>query len=169
RGVEGVMLKHAGASYGTGRTNKGQWWKWKVDPFTIDAVMIAAQRGHGRRASLFTDYTFALWTGPERGQGELTPVAKAYSGLTDKQFVEVDRFIQQNTVGKKGAYRAVAPELVFELAFEAVCESGRHKSGLAVRFPRMVRWRKDKQAHEADTLEDLRALLPAETRQGGAP
>ncbi|MEM7680602.1 MAG: ATP-dependent DNA ligase [Planctomycetota bacterium] len=169
RGVEGVMLKRLDAPYGVGRTDKGRWWKWKVDPFTIDAVMVAAQRGHGRRASLFTDYTFALWTGPERGQGELTPIAKAYSGLTDAEFVEVDRFIQKNTVGKKGAYRGVAPELVFELAFEAVRESSRHKSGLAVRFPRMARWRKDKRPEDADTLSALRALQPNNPAQQGGP
>ncbi|MEM9914280.1 MAG: ATP-dependent DNA ligase [Planctomycetota bacterium] len=161
RGVEGVMLKRQDAPYAAGRV-KGAWWKWKVDPYTVDCVMVYAQRGSGRRSSLFTDYTFAVWAG-ERGQSELVPVTKAYSGLTDEEFARVDRFIKNHTVGKKGSFRQVEPELVFEIAFEGINESDRHKSGIALRFPRMHRWRTDKPAAEADTLASLQALLKATT------
>ncbi|HZM03456.1 MAG TPA: ATP-dependent DNA ligase, partial [Candidatus Saccharimonadales bacterium] len=154
RGVEGLMLKRWSSPYGVGRP-RGDWWKWKIDPHVIDAVLIYAQPGHGRRASLFTDYTFGLWH-----EGELLPVAKAYSGLTDEEIREVDAFVRRNTVNKFGPVRVVKPELVFELAFEGLRESARHKSGVAVRFPRMNRWRRDKKPAEADTLETLRALLP---------
>jgi ATP-dependent DNA ligase len=154
-GVEGVMLKRRDSAYGVGRT-KGDWWKWKIDPLTIDAVLLYAQPGHGRRASLFTDYTFGVWH-----QAELVPVAKAYSGLTDAEIREVDAFIRKNTIERRGPVRIVRPQLVFELHFEAVQRSSRHRSGLAVRFPRMYRWRRDKRPEEADTLETL-ALLAAE-------
>ncbi|MEM6394296.1 MAG: ATP-dependent DNA ligase [Planctomycetota bacterium] len=160
RGVEGVMLKRKNAVYATGR-KRGAWWKWKVDPYTVDCVMVYAQRGSGRRSSLFTDYTFAVWTGERSGEGELVPVTKAYSGLTDEEFAKVDRFIQKHTVGKRGSFRQVEPELVFEIAFEGIQESDRHKSGIALRFPRMHRWRTDKPASEADTLGFLEGLLRA--------
>jgi DNA ligase-1 len=133
---------------------RGDWWKWKIDPLVIDAVLVQAQPGHGRRANLFTDYTFALWH-----EGRLVPVAKAYSGLSDAEIREVDAFVRAHTTGKFGPIREVEPALVFELAFEAVHASTRHKAGLAVRFPRMNRWRRDKQPADADTLENLRALL----------
>ncbi|MEM1445221.1 MAG: ATP-dependent DNA ligase [Planctomycetota bacterium] len=159
RRVEGLMLKRADAAYGTGRTGKGNWWKWKVDPYTVDCVMIYAQRGTGRRATLYTDYTFAVWDGAQRGEGNLVPVTKAYSGLTDDEFARVDKFIKQHSTGKKGAFREVKPELVFEIAFEGIARSNRHKSGVALRFPRMHRWRTDKQPEDADTLADLEALI----------
>ena len=152
RGVEGLMLKKLDSAYGVGR-QRGAWWKWKIDPLVIDAVLISAQRGHGRRASLYSDYTFALWEGDQ-----LVPVAKAYSGLTDEEIHEVDAFVRQHTTGKFGPLRAVTPELVFELAFEGIQVSTRHKAGVAVRFPRMSRWRRDKKPADADTLESLRAL-----------
>jgi DNA ligase-1 len=155
RGVEGLMLKNVHSAYGVGR-QRGDWWKWKIDPFVIDVVLIAAQRGHGRRASLFTDYTFGLWD-----NGQLVPVAKAYSGLSDEEILKVDLFVRQNTTGKFGPVRSVVPLLVFELAFEGIQKSTRHKSGIAVRFPRMNRWRHDKKPEEADTLENLRALAAA--------
>ena len=157
RNVEGLMLKRADAPYATGRV-KGQWWKWKVDPYTVDCVMVYAQRGSGRRSSLFTDYTFAVWSeGP--GEGDLVPVTKAYSGLTDEEFGKVDHFIKNHTVGKRGSFRQVEPELVFEIGFEGINESDRHKSGVALRFPRMLRWRTDKAPRDADTLGSLRELL----------
>jgi DNA ligase-1 len=152
RGVEGLMLKRISSAYGVGR-QRGDWWKWKIDPFVIDAVLIAAQRGHGRRASLYTDYTFGLWD-----KGQLVPVAKAYSGLTDEEILQVDSFVRQNATGKFGPVRPVKPLHVFELAFEGIQKSTRHKSGVAVRFPRMNRWRHDKKPEEADTLENLMAL-----------
>ena len=155
--VEGLMLKRLISPYRVGR-QRGDWWKWKVDPYTIDAVLIYAQRGSGKRASLYTDYTFGVWD----DSGELIPFAKAYSGLTDEEIREVDRFIRQNTKEKFGPVRTVKPELVFELAFEGIQHSSRHKSGIAVRFPRILRWRKDKPIAEADTLETIRALLPDE-------
>jgi DNA ligase-1 len=155
RGVEGVMLKKRESVYGVGR-QRGSWWKWKVDPYHVDAVLIYAQQGHGRRASLFTDYTFGVWD-----QGELVPVAKAYSGLSDEEIREVDAFVRANTIERHGPVRIVRPELVFELAFEAIQASTRHRSGLAVRFPRMARWRRDKRPADADSLETLRALLRA--------
>ena len=148
------MLKQAESPYLTGR-KRGAWWKWKIDPLTVDAVMIYAQRGHGRRANLYTDFTFAAWD-----NGELVPFAKAYSGLTDGEFREVDKFVRRNTVEKFGPVRSVKPELVFELAFENIQKSTRHKSGLAVRFPRMVRWRRDKPIAEADSLATIQAMLP---------
>ena len=154
RGVEGLMLKRRAAAYGAGR-KKGDWWKWKVDPYTIDAVLVYAQQGHGRRAGLFTDYTFSLWDG-----GHLVPFAKAYSGLTDKEIRQVDRWIRDHTREKHGPVRVVDPELVFEIAFEGIAESRRHKSGIAVRFPRIHRWRRDKPAAEADSMETVCALLP---------
>ncbi|MBL0939376.1 MAG: ATP-dependent DNA ligase [Gemmatimonadaceae bacterium] len=150
---EGLMLKRREAPYGVGR-KVGDWWKWKVNPLTVDAVLVYAQVGHGRRAGLFTDYTFAIWDG-----ATLVPFAKAYSGLTDAEIREVDRFVRANTLEKFGPVRTVKPELVFELAFEGIQRSTRHKSGLAVRFPRMARWRRDKPAEEADTIETVRALL----------
>lgn len=159
RGVEGVMLKQADAPYAAGRV-RGAWWKWKVDPYTVDCVMIYAQRGSGRRSSLFTDYTFAVWSGTP-GDSELVPVTKAYSGLTDEEFGKVDHFIKNHTLGKRGSFRQVEPELVFEIAFEGINESDRHKSGVALRFPRMHRWRTDKKPEDADTLASLQELLGA--------
>lgn len=151
--AEGLMLKHKSSSYKVGR-KKGEWWKWKLDPLTIDAVLIYAMRGHGRRANLYTDYTFAVWKGKD-----LVPFTKAYSGLTDDEFKAVDRFVKQNIVERFGPVRSVKAELVFEIAFEGIAKSSRHKSGIALRFPRMHRWRKDKTAEEANTLEDLNLLL----------
>jgi DNA ligase-1 len=155
RGVEGMMLKRRASPYRVGR-QRGDWWKWKVEPYTIDAVLIYAQRGSGKRASLYTDYTFGLWDA-----GKLVPVAKAYSGLTDDEIRQVDAFVRRHTIEKFGPVRTVTPELVFELAFEGIQRSTRHKSGVAVRFPRMLRWRTDKRAADADTLDALRRLLPA--------
>lgn len=151
---EGLMLKQKNSPYQVGR-KKGNWWKWKVNPFTVDAVLTYAMRGHGRRANLFTDYTFALWKGDE-----LVTFAKAYSGLTDAEFREVDAFIKKNTLERFGPVRSVKPELVFEIAFEGIAESNRHKSGVATRFPRIFRWRKDKKPEEANTLEELKQLIP---------
>ncbi|PXA03561.1 ATP-dependent DNA ligase [Coraliomargarita sinensis] len=153
RRVEGLMLKHKEVGYFAGR-KKGEWWKWKVDPYTVDAVLVYAQQGHGRRAGLYTDYTFSIWRG-----GELVPFAKAYSGLSDKEIREVDRWIRQNTLDSHGPVRVVEPELVFEIAFEGISPSKRHKSGIAVRFPRIHRWRRDKPKTEADTLETVLELL----------
>jgi len=152
-GSEGLMLKRSDAPYGTGR-RKGGWWKWKLDPYSVDAIMVYAQSGHGRRALLHTDYTFAV-----RDGDALVPFAKAYSGLTDAEIRELDSWIRRNTVEKFGPVRSVKPEQVFELGFEGIQASPRHKSGIAVRFPRILRWRKDKLAVEADTLDSLRALL----------
>jgi DNA ligase-1 len=151
--AEGLMLKRADSEYGTGR-RKGSWWKWKLEPHRVDAVMIYAQPGHGRRASLHTDYTFGIWDGDK-----LVPFAKAYSGLTDAEIRELDAWIRKNTIEKFGPVRHVRPEQVFELGFEGIQKSTRHKSGVAVRFPRMLRWRKDKPPSEADSLETLRALM----------
>lgn len=153
RGAEGLMLKRLNSAYGAGR-EKGLWWKWKVEPYSADAVLIYAQRGHGKRAGLFTDYTFGVWSGTE-----LVPFAKAYSGLTDEEIREVDKFIRQNTLDRFGPVSTVRPELVFEIAFEAIQRSSRHKSGVAVRFPRMARWRTDKKPEDADTIETVMALL----------
>ncbi|MDH4396639.1 MAG: cisplatin damage response ATP-dependent DNA ligase [Limnobacter sp.] len=183
-GVEGFMLKHAQSRYGVGRTKAdGIWWKWKIDPMTIDCVLVYAQSGHGRRASLYTDYTFAVWDRPPiskdeleavlqaiekgekadessaRGLPRLVPFAKAYSGLTDEEFKRVDFEIRKNTVDKFGPVRTVKPTLVFELGFEAIARSNRHKSGVAVRFPRMLRIRDDKPLMQADSLAQLEALL----------
>jgi hypothetical protein len=151
--VEGLMLKRADSFYGTGR-RKGDWWKWKIDPYSVDAVLIAAQRGHGKRASLYTDYTFAVWD-----KQELVPVAKAYSGLDDSEINRVDAFIRKNTIDKFGPVRTVKPELVFEIAFEGIQSSPRHKSGIAVRFPRIARWRTDKAPAQADTLQSMASLI----------
>ena len=180
RGVEGFMLKHRAARYGTGRTKAdGTWWKWKVDPLSVDAVLIYAQAGHGRRASVYTDYTFAVWSRTPRDAAEaqavveaiakrepaqagalqLVAFAKAYSGLTDEEFRRVDKVIRANTLEKFGPVRSVKPTLTFELGFEGINRSPRHKSGIAVRFPRMLRIRDDKPLHEADTLQSLEALL----------
>ena len=153
RGVEGFMVKRLSSVYRAGRP-KGDWWKWKIDPFHLDAVLVYAHPGHGRRASLFTDYTFAVWRGDE-----LVPIAKAYSGLSDEEIAELDRWIRSHTRERFGPVRAVEPVQVFELAFEDIRLSSRHKAGIAVRFPRIARWRKDKPAREADTLEGVRALL----------
>ncbi len=153
--TEGLMIKRRSSLYGVGRP-RGDWWKWKIDPYTIDAVLVYAQRGSGKRASLFTDYTFAVWDGPE-----LVPFAKAYSGLTDDEIREVDRFIRQHTRERHGPVRVVEPQLVFELAFESIQRSTRHRSGVAVRFPRIARWRHDKKPSDADTLEQLVALIAA--------
>ena len=180
RGVEGLMLKHRDARYGVGRTKgEGTWWKWKVEPLAVDAVLVYAQAGHGRRASLYTDYTFAVWSRPpadaaeaaavldaiarrepaQPGALQLLPFAKAYSGLSDEEFATVDRVIRATTLEKFGPVRSVRPSLVFEIGFEGIQASPRHKSGIAVRFPRMLRIRHDKPLHEADTLDSLRALM----------
>ena len=151
--AEGIMLKRKSAAYQVGR-KRGDWWKWKIDPLSVDAVMIYAQKGHGRRADLYTDYTFAVWDGDK-----LVPFAKAYSGLTDAEINKVDYFIKRNTIEKFGPVRTVKPELVFEIGFEGINKSSRHKSGIALRFPRILRWRQDKPKEEADTLESLKALL----------
>jgi DNA ligase-1 len=154
-GVEGFMLKHRRSPYRVGR-HRGDWWKWKVDPLTVDAVLIYAQKGSGKRSNLFTDYTFAVWKGDE-----LVPFAKAYSGLTDAEIRKVDRFVRANTLETFGPVRSVKPELVFELAFEALQRSTRHKSGVAVRFPRISRWREDKAIADADSLETINDMLDA--------
>ena len=180
RGVEGFMLKRLNAAYGTGRTKAdGLWWKWKIEPMTIDCVLIYAQAGHGRRASLYTDYTFAVWNRQpldaqeaaavvkaiekrepaKEGALQLTAFAKAYSGLTDEEFKQIDSVIRKTTLEKFGPVRSVKPTLVFELGFEGINLSPRHKSGIAVRFPRMLRFRNDKPLHEANTLNDLKLLL----------
>ena len=151
--AEGIMLKRKSSTYQVGR-KVGDWWKWKIDPLTIDCVMIYAQKGHGRRSNLYTDYTFAV-----RDGDKLVSFTKAYSGLTDKEFAEVDNFVKRNSIEKFGPVRTVKPELVFEIAFEGIAASNRHKSGVALRFPRMLRWRKDKPASEINTLEDLKKLL----------
>ena len=174
------MLKHRHSRYGSGRTRSdGTWWKWKVDPLTVDGVLIYAQAGHGRRASVYTDYTFAVWNRPPRDAAEaqavveaiatrrpaepdalqLVAFAKAYSGLTDAEFAQVDRVIRATTLEKFGPVRSVRPTLVFELGFEGINRSPRHKSGIAVRFPRMLRIRQDKPLHEADSLPTLLALV----------
>ncbi|MBI3367920.1 MAG: ATP-dependent DNA ligase [Burkholderiales bacterium] len=182
RGVEGLMLKQRDAAYGTGRTKRdGIWWKWKIDPLSVDGVLIYAQAGHGRRAGVYTDYTFAVWNRPPRDADEAAAViqaieqreppqpdalqlvafTKAYSGLTDEEFAAVDKVIRASTLEKFGPVRSVKPSLVFELGFEGIQRSPRHKSGIALRFPRMLRIRHDKPLHEADTLQTLRSLLEA--------
>jgi len=153
RGSEGIMLKKLTSMYQVGR-KRGDWWKWKIDPLVIDAVMIYAQKGHGRRSNLYTDYTFAVKDGDK-----LVTFTKAYSGLTDKELGEVDAFVKRNSLEKFGPVRTVKPELVFEIAFEGIAASARHKSGVALRFPRINRWRKDKKADEINTLEDLKQIL----------
>lgn len=166
--AEGVMLKHRLSPYHVGRIAGGTgdtppssagWWKWKVNPYAVDAVLVYAQQGSGRRAGLFTDYTFAVWD-PDPS-GELTPFAKAYSGLTNEEIQRVDRFIRGNTIGRAGPVRMVRPDLVFEVSFEDIRESNRHRSGIAVRFPRITRWRQDKAAKDADTIQTVRSLLAA--------
>ncbi len=145
--------------YGVGRTKaSGTWWKWKIDPYAIDAVLLYAQRGHGRRASLYTDFTFAVWDEAD-GTRTLVPFAKAYSGLTDEEMRQVDAIVRKTTVEKFGPVRSVTPTLVFEIGFEGIQASPRHKSGIAVRFPRMLRWRTDKRIEDADTLAMLKGFL----------
>lgn len=158
-GVEGLMLKRLGGTYGVGRV-RGDFFKWKVDPFTVDAVLVYARPGSGRRASLHTDLGFAVWR-----DGVLVPVANAYSGLTDREFAELDRWVRRHTLERFGPVRRVQPVQVFELAFEGIARSKRHRSGLALRFPRILRWRRDKTPEEADRIETLEALLagPADT------
>jgi len=153
RGSEGIMLKRRSSAYQVGR-RRGDWWKWKIDPLVIDAVMVYAQKGHGRRSNLYTDYTFAVRQGDQ-----LVTFTKAYSGLTDKELAEVDAFVRKNSLEKFGPVRTVKPELVFEIAFEGIAASARHKSGVALRFPRIARWRKDKRPEEIDTIEDLKKML----------
>ena len=186
RGVEGLMLKHRDSAYGTGRTKAdGVWWKWKIDPFTVDAVLVYAQAGHGRRTGLYTDYTFAVWNRPPAGPDDAAAVvdaiarrepalpaalqlatfAKAYSGLSDDEFKAVDKVIRATTLEKFGPVRSLRPTLVFELAFEGIDRSPRHKSGIALRFPRILRVRRDKPLHEADTLATLEGLV---TRPGAS-
>ena len=186
RGVEGLMLKHRDAACGSGRTKStGTWWKWKVDAMTVDGVLVYAQAGHGRRAGLYTDYTFAVWNRPPANQAEASAVveaiirrepprpgalqlltfAKAYSGLTDAEFKAVDKVIRAHTLEKFGPVRSLRPTLVFELAFEGIAHSPRHKSGVALRFPRMLRVRHDKPLHEADSLAVLSGLIPQEDAQ----
>ncbi len=155
RQAEGLMLKRLDSHYHVGR-KRGDWWKWKINPFTVDAVLTAAQRGSGKRASMYTDYTFSVWD----ETGKLVPFAKAYSGLTDEEIAKVDAFIRRHMVEKFGPVRTVEPILVFELAFEGIQRSPRHKSGIAVRFPRILRWRDDKKPGDADSLETIRAMLP---------
>ncbi|HLY68200.1 MAG TPA: ATP-dependent DNA ligase [Puia sp.] len=152
-GSEGIMLKRKNSIYQVGR-KRGDWWKWKIDPLVIDAVMVYAQKGHGRRSNLYTDYTFAV-----KDADKLTTFTKAYSGLTDEEFIQVDHFVKRNSIEKFGPVRTVKPELVFEIAFEGIAASRRHKSGVALRFPRINRWRKDKKAEEINTLDDLKRML----------
>ena len=168
RGVEGMMLKAASAAYGVGRTKDvGTWWKWKIDPYSVDAVLIYAQAGHGRRASLYTDYTFAVWDSEADGAADgadgaprkLVPFTKAYSGLTDVEIGQVDAAIRKTTIEKFGPVRSVKPSMVFEIGFEGIAASGRHKAGIAVRFPRILRRREDKSIADADTLATLQAML----------
>jgi DNA ligase-1 len=162
RGVEGLMLKNWDSPYGSGR-QRGSWWKWKIEPFVFDAVMLYAAPGHGRRSNLYTDYTFGVWAGEA-----LVPVAKAYSGLTDAQIGKLDKWIRAHTQEKFGAVRSVTPVQVFELAYEGISRSSRHKSGIALRFPRILRWRTDKPAAEADTLANLHQVLLAHEGSSGS-
>ncbi len=163
RAVEGLMLKRRSSPYGIGR-RKGDWWKWKVDPYAIDAVLIYAQPGSGRRASLLTDYTFGVWDGED-----LVPIAKAYSGLSNEEIAEMDRWIRRHTRERFGPVRHVEPVQVFELGFEGIAPSTRHRSGMAVRFPRMLRWRRDKLPREADTIEEVRRLMLSATSSSSSP
>jgi DNA ligase-1 len=171
-GAEGMMLKARSAEYGVGRRKLGAagaelWWKWKLDPMSVDAVLVYAQRGHGRRSGVYSDYTFAVWSGPpEDAERTLTPFAKAYSGLSDEEMRQVDAQIRRTTIESFGPVRSVRPTMVFELGFEGISLSKRHKSGIATRFPRMLRWRRDKPVEEADTIEALRALLPRGKESG---
>ena len=160
RSVEGLMLKAVGSPYGTGR-QRGSWWKWKIEPYSFDAVMIYAQPGHGRRSNLYTDYTFGVWQ-----ESELVPVAKAYSGLSNSEITALDKWIRAHTVEKFGPVRSVEPTQVFELAYEGIAASTRHKSGIALRFPRIARWRTDKPAAEADTLAHLQRVLEQHQNPG---
>ena len=155
---EGLMIKHKNSTYQVGR-KKGDWWKWKLEPLVIDAVLTYAMRGSGRRSNLFTDYTFALWQNNEKGERELVTFAKAYSGLTDTEFRKVDDFIKKNTIDKFGPVRSVTPELVFEIGFEGIALSKRHKSGVATRFPRILRWRTDKKIEDANSIDDLKEMI----------
>jgi DNA ligase-1 len=155
RAAEGLMLKRLASPYRVGRA-RGDWWKWKIEPMTLDAVLTAAQRGSGKRASLYTDYTFSVWS----DEGKLVPIAKAYSGLTDAEIRDVDAFIRRHMVESFGPVRTVTPELVFELGFEGIQRSPRHKSGIALRFPRILRRRPDKTPDQADSLVTIRTLLP---------
>ncbi|PZQ79623.1 MAG: cisplatin damage response ATP-dependent DNA ligase, partial [Flavobacterium johnsoniae] len=150
---EGLMLKQKNSPYHSGR-KKGDWWKWKIDPLTIDAVLIYAQKGSGRRSAYYTDYTFAV-----KNEDKLVTIAKAYSGLTDKEIMEVSKFVNKNAIEKFGPVRTVKPELVFEIAFEGIGFSNRHKSGVALRFPRILRWRKDKTVDEIDDIEEIKKLI----------
>jgi DNA ligase 1 len=162
-GAEGMMLKAQTTAYGVGRRRSGAdlWWKWKLDPMSVDAVLVYAQKGHGRRSGVYSDYTFAVWNGPPEQEGRaLVPFAKAYSGLSDEEMRKVDALIRKTTVESFGPVRSVRPTMVFELGFEGIALSKRHKSGIATRFPRMLRWRQDKPVEEADTIAELRALLP---------
>jgi DNA ligase-1 len=163
RGVEGLMLKRQSSPYAVGRT-RGDWWKWKIEPLEIDAVLLYAQAGHGRRAGLHTDYTLGVWHGDT-----LVPVAKAFSGLSDAEIVEVDRIVRATTLEKHGPVRVVRPTLVFQLSFEGVSRSTRHKSGIAVRFPRIARWRRDKEPHDAGRLADIERMLDMPSAPGAAP
>ena len=163
RGVEGLMLKRQSSPYAVGRP-RGDWWKWKIEPLEIDAVLLYAQAGHGRRAGLHTDYTLGVWHGDT-----LVPVAKAYSGLSDAEIVEVDRIVRATTLEKHGPVRVVRPTLVFQLSFEGVSRSTRHKSGVAVRFPRIARWRRDKEPHEAGHLADIERMLDIPSAPGATP
>ncbi len=173
RGVEGLMIKRLDQSYGVGRERRAGWWKWKVDPYAIDAVLVAAQPGTGRRANLLTDYTFAVWRhppgpgaadAPPRAKQELVTLAKAYSGLTDDEILTVDRHARATTTAKRGPVRLLEPTLVFELGFEGLERSARHKAGIALRFPRMLRWRRDKRPEDADCLATVESLLRAHTQ-----
>lgn len=155
---EGLMLKRNDSPYQVGR-KKGDWWKWKIEPLVIDAVLTYAMRGHGRRSNLFTDYTFALWQINDNGERELVTFAKAYSGLTDAEFRKVDDFIKKNTLERFGPVRSVTPQLVFEIGFEGIALSKRHKSGVATRFPRILRWRHDKKIEDANSIEDLKNMI----------
>ena len=161
QGAEGLMLKRLDSAYGIGRSRAdgGSWFKWKLDPFSVDAVLIYAQAGHGRRAGLFTDYTFAVWDDGEGSERRLVPFAKAYSGLNDAEIREVDAIVRRTTLERFGPVRSVEPSQVFEIGFEGIARSARHRAGISVRFPRMLRWRRDKPATEADSLGTLRALL----------
>ena len=163
-GAEGFMLKSKTTEYGVGRrrSRADLWWKWKLDPMSVDAVLVYAQRGSGRRSGVYSDYTFAIWSGPSEDESRsLVPFAKAYSGLSDEEMREVDALVRKTTIENFGPVRSVRPTMVFELGFEGIALSKRHKSGIATRFPRMLRWRRDKSVAEADTIEQLRALLPS--------
>jgi DNA ligase-1 len=155
---EGLMIKRKDSPYLVGR-KKGDWWKWKIEPLVIDAVLTYAMRGHGRRSNLFTDYTFALWQDNDKNERELVTFAKAYSGLTDAEFRMVDDWIKKNTLERFGPVRSVTPQLVFEIGFEGISLSKRHKSGIATRFPRILRWRHDKKIDEANSIEDLKSMI----------